>query len=132
MEGSWVGHAAAPRSWFPPDWDLILDLAGGDMLGGHYDAHTAGASPAFYYGSDGPACSALRNWSLSRLDADGYAGTIDVAFDYGPGQCGLPAWQGELSQIVMDATASRLRFSFATSDGYGPVRYDMFRVCPAP
>jgi len=53
----------------------------------------------------------------------------DIAFLYGPGQCAPPAWQGKLSQVAIDASGHRLRFAFTTSDGYGPVDYEMFNVC---
>ena len=54
-------------------------------------------------------------------------GEIDIAFGSGS-SFSLPAWQGELSRMELDASGNGLRFQFRTSDGYGPVKYDLRRL----
>ena len=80
--------------------------------------HRCGAG---YYGTDSsdPSCLALKQWSPT---------TLAVPFWYGT-YCDLPAWQGELSGAALDITGDRLDFAFSRSDGYGPIDYDLYRMC---
>jgi len=76
----------------------------------------------------GPEMHEMRNVMAHQLYS---SRTHDIAFDYrveNSIEYGLPGWQGELSRIERDASGDGLRFEFATSDGYGPVRFDLRRV----
>jgi hypothetical protein len=126
--GSWIGHASAPPNWLPPSWDLVVQFTSNGPHGGQYAAQS-NALP-FYYGSQASSCSTLRQWRLFGVLADGVQGELDVPFDYGASlPCELPTWQGVLTRIATNVSSSRLRFDFRTSDGYGPVAYDLWRIC---
>jgi hypothetical protein len=130
MHGLWIGHAVAPQYWTPERWDLVLDLTPDETDGGHFTARTSTGSPSFYYGTDESDCAAMRRYRLFDFGTQGVAGAIDIPFPGGSPSCHLPVWQGELSNIAFDAKANRLRLSFSRSDGYGPIDYDLWRVCP--
>jgi hypothetical protein len=126
--GPWIGHATSPWG----EWDLTVTFtADGRYSARAYDGTgNAAASPlAFYYGTD-VGCDPLKEWHLSGVAADGRGlGEIDIPFSYGSDGCGLPSWQGELSQLVPGSKHNRLRFAFSTSDGYGPIQYDLWLAC---
>jgi hypothetical protein len=129
MAGTWAGTAHAP--WDGGEvWNVTIAFTTTSKYGGQYSA-TGGATtmgftaPAFYYGSDLP-CD-LKAWQLLDVQSTGIAGTINVTFEYPPEACYLPTWQGELSSVALDASLQRLNFSFTTSDGYGPIVYDLAR-----
>lgn len=85
--------------------------------------------PAFYYGT--PKDTGLNKYRLQDPTILGVAsGEVDVPFEYDPGDFALPAWQGLLEKLEIDATNDRLRFHFSTSTGYGPVVFDLWR-CPS-
>jgi len=130
ISGAWVGYATAPSSWAETSWELTLSFTADSRLGGHFTANTPTDDPAFYYGSNDSQCDPLRQWAISTLGADGFAGSIDIPFRHESSACSLPAWQGELARIVTDLAATRLELDFSTSDGHGPVHYNLFRVCP--
>jgi hypothetical protein len=124
--GHWHGLAKTP--WTTPyEVDVTFDADG------HYSAHCsdpaiAECCRAFYYGTDDD--TPLKQWRIDATVSGKVFGQIDIAFDYPNGTSvdyGLPAWQGELSAIERDAFGEGLRFKFATSTGYGPVRYDLRR-----
>jgi len=122
MPGDWHGIATTP--WTNPyEVDVRFDEGGG------YSARCSnlpGCCLAFYYGTDDD--TPLKQWRVDDATLTGNVfGEIDIAFDYFP-EYGLPAWQGELSHIQRDASGDGLRFEFARSDGYGPVRFDLRRV----
>jgi hypothetical protein len=130
MGGTWVGKAHSPWS---SDWILTITFAPTGQYSGTYSAtgySLTNGEPAvaFYYGSD-LDCD-LKTWLLSSApDNAGVSGQINVTFEYPPSACYLPAWQGELTSIDLNASWNRLQFSFSTSDGYGPITYDLWRVC---
>jgi hypothetical protein len=97
---------------------------------GTYSAHCTELAPeccqVFYYGSD--LDSPLKRYRVGDATLSGNVfGEIDIAFIYGDEES-LPAWQGELSHIEVDAYGNGLRFEFARSDGYGPLTYDLRRL----
>jgi len=106
----------------------VLEFTADTGVGGHYSAYAVGSELPFYYGAPGGDCLPLDEWSMLT----GVSARIDVPFDYGTAGCGLPTWQGKLDAVLFDADGNRAQFQFSTSDGYGPVLYDMWRVCPAP
>jgi hypothetical protein len=133
IEGSWIGHANAPSSWLPSSWYVWIDF----RADGHYAAEgfvtTTPLSdpPAFYYGTNDntdSSCAAMKKWQVTGINSTGALGTLGVPFWYGT-VCGLPTWQGELTAIELDASRNRVQFAFGTDDGYGPVQYDLLRVC---
>jgi hypothetical protein len=134
LRGAWIGHASAPYGWLPAQWDLALEMtpdapnAPNAPNAGRYAAVTSTFSPSFYYGSDDAQCSDLRSFRLTDVQAYGVGADIDITF-HGGSTCYLPAWQGKLTGIAFDASGRRLQFRFATSDGYGPIVYEMWRVC---
>jgi hypothetical protein len=80
---------------------------------------------AFYYGTDED--TELKQYRIENLNIDGIvSGEIDVAFDYGS-EYGLPAWQGLIEELQIDAAAQRMTFDFWRDDGYGPVSFDLWR-----
>jgi hypothetical protein len=124
--GHWQGLATTP--WTTPyEVDVTFEADG------HYSARCtdpalAECCRAFYYGTDDD--SPLKQWRIDATLSGKLFGQIDIVFDY-PSEAGveygLPSWQGELSRIERDFYGDGLRFQFATSDGYGPVRYDLRR-----
>jgi len=128
MVGRWHGRVTTP--WTSPyEVDVTFDADG------HYSARCsepaiAGCCRAFYYGTDDD--TPIKQWRVDDATLSGDVfGQIDIAFDYSNGTSvnyGLPAWQGELSNIERNAAGDGLRFEFATSSGYGPVRYDLRRA----
>jgi hypothetical protein len=127
MVGSYVGHATSPWG----EWDLLITFA----ADGHYvaSAYNGGAlgsmPPPFYYGAT-TGCESLDHWRLlSNIGGGGATGQIDVPFSYGAEGCGLPGWQGLVSLLSFGSGSDRLLFQFATSDGYGPIVYDLWRRC---
>lgn len=124
-EGSWVGVAEAPTGWLPQRWITWLQIQP-DQTYTAKAAADGGYVPPFYYG-DTEACPPQRV-VLDGLGDAGVEGEIDIAFRY-EDKCKPPAWQGTLKALNVDADGVRLRFDFATSTGYGPVRYDLFRAC---
>ena len=137
MVGSWIGRAQAPSGWLPAQWDVTIAFTADQQYTAYgYDGVTTGSfsysapvTPAFYYGTD-DHCAALHKWRLTNVSIAGnVGGQIDIPFWYGPSGCGLAAWQGELDGIELDASGNRLQLSFNRSDGYGPVNYDLYRLC---
>jgi hypothetical protein len=122
MQGTWAGRADSP--WTAP-WQLTLVF----RRDGTYSAHAADPANnlAFYYGTDKDC--AMKRWRPEGAHFDGFFGEIDIGFDYGQTDCGAPSWQGLFEQVLTNAERTRLRFWFRTGDGYGPVKYDLFRVC---
>lgn len=141
MAGTFVGHVTSPWG----DWDVVITFTSdGHYVASAYDGTTLGGTPPpFYYGGDGTTsgCESLAQWRLLDVAVTGAAsGQIDVPFyvpghweaDGGyPAQCYLPGWQGLLSQVSFDVPGNRLHFDFGTSDGYGPIVYDLWRECSA-
>jgi hypothetical protein len=123
MPGRWEGLATTP--WTTP-YRVELSFA----ADGHYSAGCTELSrdccQAFYYGSDDD--TPIKRYRVEDATLSGNVfGEIDIAFAYAD-EYGLPAWQGELSNIQRDASGNGLRFSFARSDGYGPIEYDLRRA----
>jgi hypothetical protein len=119
--GEWVGIVTTP--WQPPyDVKIVFEDDG------HYAArciYSSACCIAFYYGTDDD-CPEKR-YSIDDATLSGnVTGTIDIGFG-GGGECSLPAWQGELSAMAIDGANMRLRFDFETSDGYGPVHFELER-----
>jgi hypothetical protein len=131
MTGSWIGSVASP---WPPNWYVTLTFEpDGHYLAMGYNPSLPPPNPlAFYYGTNNdtdPTCVQDRQWRLDGISSDlTVSGQIDIPFWYYPG-CALPAWHGVLSGMAFDATGDRMQFSFETSDGYGPIIYDLWRVC---
>jgi hypothetical protein len=128
MEGHWRGQVTTP--WTTPyQVELTFD-ADGRYSARCSEPEIAQCCRAFYYGTDDD--TPLKRWHLDGATLEGQAfGQIDIAFDYPTDtglEYGLPAWQGELSKIERNAAGDGLRFEFATSSGYGPVRYDLRRA----
>jgi hypothetical protein len=94
---------------------------------GHYsaqcDAHEC--CVAFYYGTDDD--TDIKVYELNAIGLDGVIGLIDIAFQYGPGIYDLPAWQGELHRVNLDATGNRLRFDFSERMR-DPISFDLART----
>jgi hypothetical protein len=133
MSGSWIGSVTSPWG----NWYVTLTFeADGHYLEMGYDRSQPLPSanpPGFYYGTNNdtdPSCIQERQWRLDAIVGSDLtvSGQIDVPFWYYPG-CRLPGWQGVLTGIAFDATSDRMEFSFSRSDGYGPVVYDLWRVC---
>jgi len=128
MVGRWHGQVTTP--WTTPyEVDVTFDADG------HYSARCsepaiACCCSAFYYGTDDD--TPIKQWRVNDATLGGNVfGQIDIAFDYRNERgvdYGLPAWQGELSNIERNAAGDGLRFQFATSSGYGPLHYDLRRV----
>jgi len=133
--GSWIGSAAAPTYWVLDSWQIAITFA----ADGYYEVrgyngtatngYTEVKPPPFYYG-DQTDCPSFDRWRLNSIGDAGVSGQIDTPFYYVSCHCYLPAWQGELSSVALNSAGNRLHFSFATSDGYGPIEYDLWRVCP--
>jgi len=119
--GNWRGIASTP-------WVVDYEVSLWFDASGHYGGRCAVSDQccvAFYYGTDGD-CDGKR-YSIDDATLSGsVTGTIDIAFN--PDTCALPSWQGELSHVDVDAYFDRLRFDFETSDGYGPVHFELERV----
>jgi hypothetical protein len=120
MVGHWYGNVTTP-------WVATYGAFLSFEASGHYASRSLDPSePAFYYGTD--LDTDLKKWALTDLAVLGAAsGTIDIAFNYGGSNFGLPTWAGELSDVTVDTAGNRLQLSFSTSTGYGPVRFDMWR-----
>ncbi|AKU94706.1 hypothetical protein AKJ09_01370 [Labilithrix luteola] len=120
--GRWYGNVTTP--WIPA-YSVYFEFD----ADGHYATRTTDPTMvALYYGTD--LDTPLKQWRLDDVNQSGAAsGTIDVAFDYET-FFALPAWQGELHNVVLDASGNRLRFAFFTSSGYGPVEFDLWRCAP--
>jgi len=122
MVGHWFGTANTP--WEPLRTYSVFLAFEAD---GHYATRSLAPTgeAAFYYGTD--LDTPLKQWALTDLTAGGVgSGTIDIAFFYGS-SFGLPVWNGELHDVTIDPSGDRLRLSFSTSDGYGPVVFDVWR-----
>jgi hypothetical protein len=123
MPGSWQGIATTP--WTTPCRVEISFTADG-----HYSGRCAelpsDCCQVFYYGSDDDTPIKRYRVGDATLSGDVF-GEIDIAFAYDD-EYGLPAWQGELSNLQRDASGNGLRFRFARSDGYGPIEYDLRRA----
>lgn len=127
MPGRWEGLATSP--WTTP-YRVELSFTADGHYSGRCTEVSSDCCLAFYYGSDDD--TPIKRYRVEDATLSGNVfGEIDIAFAYDD-EYGLPAWQGELSHIQRDASGNGLRFSFATSDGYGPVEYDLRRLPPAP
>jgi hypothetical protein len=128
MTGSWIGHAISP--WGA--WDITITFtADNHYVARAYNGTAEGGStpPPFYYGTES-GCDSLKQWRLTGVAATGdVLGQLDVPLSYGPALCGLPTWTGDLFSLVFDASGNRLQFAFRRSDGYGPITYDLWRIC---
>ena len=125
IAGTWRGVARTPAGWTTEVYEVAISFGEGG-----YSAHCTSTPThccvAFYYGTD--LDYPLKAFRLLSTDSEGRAfGEIDIVFDYNDGFPGLPSWQGLLQNLELDATGNRLRFEFKTSDGYGPVRFDLSR-----
>jgi hypothetical protein len=124
--GSWHGVVTTP--WVDP-YEVTAEF-GAD---GHYSAKCIANSDdccvAFYYGTDKD--TPIKTYTIEDATLSGnVTGTIAIAFDYGT-FFDTPGWQGELSHVEIDADGNRARFDFETSDGYGPVHFELERVATA-
>jgi hypothetical protein len=123
LPGRWGGIATTP--WTTP-YRVELTFRNDGTYSGHCTEFSSDCCTAFYYGSD--LESPLKRYRVADATLSGNVfGEIDIAFIYGDEEY-LPAWQGELSHIEVDASGHALRFEFARSDGYGPISYDLRRV----
>lgn len=127
MTGSWQGWRVVPEGW--QDGDARASVRFNDD--GTYYAHCLDQSMecclSFYAGSDRVFPERSRHFEIDEINTlRRGSGSIEVFFDYN-GEPGLPAWQGELANVELDASGDRLRFDFNTSDGYGPVHFDLYR-----
>jgi hypothetical protein len=128
MLGRWTGHAKTNLGWAPIPAVAMSFTADGPYAGRYSAMCLSAYCRAFYYGTD--ADSPLKQYRLNDVgDAGRALGEIDIVDEYGD-QFGDVGWQGELHNIEIDATGNRLRFHFWRSDGYGPIRYDLWR-CPS-
>jgi hypothetical protein len=123
LPGRWQGLASTP--WTTP-YRVAITL----REDGHYSSRCTelpdGCCEAFYYGSDED--TPLKQYRIEDATLSGNVfGEIDITFKYDT-ELGLPTWQGELSHIRRDASGNGLRFLFQTSNGYGPIEYDLRRV----
>lgn len=124
MVGSWHGLATTP--WTSP-YEVDLRFGADGSYSGRCTNLSEQCCVAFYYGTDRD--TPLKRYRLVDATLSGTVwGEIDIAFAYGPDNEGLPTWQGELSAIERDASGNGLRFQFRTSDGYGPVKFDLRRA----
>jgi hypothetical protein len=122
LAGSWRGVVTTP--WTNP---YVVDIT--FHADGHYSDRCSeledACCSAFYYGTSDD--TPLKQWRVDDATLSGNVfGELDVVFDYGDSH-GLPAWQGELSQIERDASGNGLRFEFSHLT-YGPQRFDLRRV----
>ena len=119
VAGHWRGTTSTP---WQPSYPVYVAFE----ADGTYATRSPEGTPVFYYGTDRD--TDLKRWSLDELSLEGVAsGRIDIAFDYGDDQFGLPGWSGELSDVTLDAEENRLQLTFSTSSGYGPVILDLWR-----
>ena len=123
MPGRWEGLATSP--WTTP-YRVQISFTADGHYSGRCTELASDCCLAFYYGSDDDTPIKRYRVEDATLSGDVF-GEIDIAFAYGD-EYGLPGWQGELSSIQRDASGNGLRFSFARSDGYGPVEYDLRRM----
>lgn len=124
--GSWRGIVTTP--WVP-DYEVSFWFDAAGHYGGSCAVLSDQCCVALYYGTDRD-CD-LKRYSIDDATLSGkVTGTIDVAFyaPDAPDGCYLAGWQGELSNVAVDADFDRLRFDFKTSDGYGPVHFELERV----
>lgn len=125
LPGHWHGFVASP--WVP-NYSVTVDFTSSGYSA-HCDQNSdyeggSGCCRAFYYGTD--MDTPIKTWKLTSVNEDGTLnGLIDIAFCTAS-SC-LPTWQGELHNLDYDATQSRIRFEFSTSDGYGPLKFELER-----
>jgi hypothetical protein len=119
--GHWRGVVATP-------WEPVYEVFVAFEADGHYASRSLHANlPAFYYGTDFD--TDLKKWSLTGVTPSGVAsGAIDIAFQYGS-TFGLPTWTGKLHDVTLDSASRQFSLSFTTSDGHGPVHFELWR-CP--
>jgi hypothetical protein len=123
MPGRWKGLATTP--WTTP-YQVEIRFTADGHYSGRCTELPSDCCQAFYYGSDDDTPIKRYRVDDATLSGDVF-GEIDIAFAYDD-EYGLPAWQGELSSIERDASGNGLRFSFARSDGYGRIEYDLRRA----
>ena len=127
--GGWVGTAEAPYGFLPQSWLARFDFAADGM---YTAAGRVGdvAVPPLYYGDAERCPPAAWSFSGANRTGSGLVGNIAVLFWYDT-FCGPPAWnQGVWSNVRWDVSGLRMRFSFSTGDGYGPIDFDLRRACP--
>ena len=127
--GSWVGTSEAPFGFAPQSWLARFDFAAD---GTYTAAGRVGdmAVPPLYYGDTERCPPAAWSFSDATRTASGLVGDIAVLFWYDT-FCALPAWnEGVWSNVRWDVTGLRMRFSFSTGNGYGPIELDLRRACP--
>ena len=125
LVGGWVGIASVDFGTGLRSWLARFDFAAD---GTYTAAGRVGDSsvPPLYYG-DTEQCPPAP-WSFLDVTAVGLEGDLTVEFS-NSASCYLPAWQGLWSAVHWDASNLRMRFSFSTSDGYGPINFDLHRAC---
>lgn len=130
MAGDWHGVVTTP--WVPP-YEVLATFDADGSYSAHcvyntdYDAGIDGCCRAFYYGTDRDNNG--KKWELLDVSTSGaISGEIGIIFYYGDNSYQSPGWQGLLQHVEVDATGDRLRFEFRTSDGYGPVAFDLWRL----
>jgi hypothetical protein len=121
--GSWRGVVTTPWT-VPYEIDATFDDEG------HYSARCVHRSNdccvAFYYGTDDD--TELKRYLIDDATLSGrITGLIDIIFGY-DGFYEEGGWQGELSDVDVDATLDRARFDFSTSDGTGPLHFELERT----
>jgi hypothetical protein len=121
--GAWRGVVTTP-------WTAPYEVEAAFTEDGHYSASCVHGSNdcciAFYYGTDDDAD--IKRYSIDDATLSGrVTGFIDIIFGT-RGSYSEAAWQGELSDVDVDATGDRARFDFATSDGYGPIHFELERT----
>ncbi|HEX3902309.1 MAG TPA: hypothetical protein VH853_05610 [Polyangia bacterium] len=127
--GGWVGTAEAPYGFMPQSWLARFDFA---TDGTYTAAGRVGemAVPPLYYGDTENCPPAVWSFTDATSPASGLVGDIAVLFSYDT-YCALPAWnEGIWSNVRWDVSGLRMRFSFSTGDGYGPIDLDLRRACP--
>jgi hypothetical protein len=126
MVGGWVGMATAPPNFVDPTWLDRLDFYADGTYTATREAGDEVMAPLYY--GDTERCPPAA-WSLANAGSDGLTGSIAVDYWYGS-YCALPAWgEGVLSGVRWDASGMRMRLSFTTGSGYGPIDLDLRRVC---
>jgi len=117
--GVWHGLASTP--WIAP-YEVDLEFRVDGSYSGRCTRGSDVCCVAFYYGTDRD--SPRKRYRVQDATLSGNViGQIDIDFGFA-----LAGWQGELSQIELDASGNGLSFDFARDDGYGPVKYDLRRV----
>jgi hypothetical protein len=125
--GSWHGVVTTP--WVPP-YEVVAEFDADGRYSASCVFNSDQCCVAFYYGTD--TDTPLKTYSIDDATLSGdVTGMITIAFDYGDNDFGTPAWQGELSHVDIDGDGNRARFDFNTSDGYGPVHFELQRDTPS-